>query len=123
HYLGWSKSEELNKNIPTLISQVTKKTKHLKQSSVHLEEHLSFFVGRVCNAFKGSTKKRETQSFSKTASKGQIIYSSIAGVGYCYVISVTAKNEYCLARPGFDWNEKQCEFINHFGDTFYRPLP
>lgn len=123
HYLGWSSSVELNKNIQLLISEVTAKTKHLKQRSAHLDEQLNYFVTKVCNAFKSATTKRENRSFSDTASKGQIIYSSIAGVGYCYVFLVTRKNEYCLARPGFDWNEREGEFINHFGDSVYKPLP
>lgn len=123
HYLGWSSTVEINKNIQGLIVQVIDKTKHLKQRSAHLDDQLNYFVNKVCNAFKSSTTKRESRNFADTASKGQIIYSSIAGVGYCYVFSVTKQNEYCLARPGFDWNENESEFINHFGDTVYRPLP
>ena len=123
HYLGWSSTVEINQNIQSLIIQVTDKAKHLKQRSAHLDDQLNYFVSKVCNAFKSSTTKRESRNFADTASKGQIIYSSIAGVGYCYVFSVTKQNEYCLARPGFDWNENENEFINHFGDTVYRPLP
>lgn len=123
HYLGWSTSEELNQQIPALITKVTSKTKHLKQQSYHIEEHLNYFSARVCGALTKSAQKRETRDFSKTANKGQIIYSSIAGIGYCYVVSVTGKNEYCLARPGFEWNENECEYINHFGNIVYSPLP
>jgi hypothetical protein len=123
HYLGWSTTEELNQQIPTLIAKLTSKTTHLKQRSYHLEEHLHYFSEKVCRALTKSAHKREVRDFSKTANKGQIIYSSIAGIGYCYVVSVTGKNEYCLARPGFEWNENECEYINHFGNIVYSPLP
>lgn len=123
HYLGWSTTDELSLKIPTLITSVISKTKHLKQQSYHLGEHLNYFSEKVCNALTKAAKKRETKDFSKTATKGQIIYSSIAGIGYCYVYSVTGRNEYCLARPGFEWNENECEYINHFGNIVYSPLP
>jgi hypothetical protein len=123
HYLGWTSTTELDKNLNTLILQVKEKAKYLKQSTKNLDAQLDYFANQVCNAFRYSIKKRENGNFANRANKGQIIYSSIAGVGYCYVLAATALNEYCLARPGFDWNEKKREYINHFGDTVYKPLP
>lgn len=96
---------------------------NLKQATRNLDTQLDYFANQVCNAFRRSTKNRENGRFAGRADKGQIIYSSIAGVGYCYVVSATRQNEYCLARPGFNWNDQENEFINHFGDTIYRPLP
>lgn len=123
HYLGWSTSEELNENLEILIAQVKEKSRQLKQTIRNLNVQLDFFSDSVCNAYKRSTQKRENGLFVDKAERGQIIYSSIAGVGYCYVVSVTKQNEYCLARPGFDWNVKEKEYINHFGDAVYKPLP
>ena len=90
---------------------------------VILSTQLHYFSNQVCYAYKCSILKREKGNFADRAEKGQIIYSSIAGVGYCYVISTTKQNEYCLARRGFDWNPNENEYINHFGDSDYRPLP
>lgn len=122
HYLGWNSSVELARNRVTLQSDVDTKLNHLKQRCPQLEEHRLFFHNRVCNAFEVSTKKRENRLFVKQAGKGQIIYSSIAGLGYCYVVSVSSKNEYQLARPGFAWNQSAAEYMNHFGDVVYRPI-
>ena len=51
-----------------------------------------------------------------------MIYSSVANIGYCTVVSVTENNKYILARPGFIWDKKRKEFISHFGDNIYTPL-
>lgn len=123
HYLGWTSTTDIDKNLSTLIEQVKEKAKNLKQASRNLDEQLSYFENKVCNAFRRATQNRECRNFADKADKGQIIYSSIAGVGYCYVISTTKQNEYCLARPGFNWNDQENEYINHFGDKIYRPLP
>lgn len=123
HYLGWTSTTEIDRNLNNLIAQVKEKAKNLKQATRNLDSQLDYFAYQVCDAFRRSTKNRENGRFADKADKGQIIYSSIAGAGYCYVVSATRQNEYCLARPGFDWNEQESEFINHFGDTIYRPLP
>lgn len=123
HYLGWTSTTDIDKNLNTLIKQVKEKAKNLKQASRNLDTQLDYFAYEVCNAFRRSTQNRENGRFADRADKGQIIYSSIAGVGYCYVVSATRQNEYCLARPGFNWNDQENEFINHFGDKIYRPLP
>jgi hypothetical protein len=123
HYLGWTSSTNIDKNITSLIEQVKEKAKSLKQATRNLDPQLDYFQNQVCNAFRHSIRNRENGKFADKANKGQIIYSSIAGVGYCYVISVNKQNEYCLARPGFNWNDQENEFINHFGDKVYRPLP
>lgn len=123
HYLGWTSSANIDKNIKTLIEQVREKAKSLKQATRNLDTQLDYFAYQVCNAFRRATKNRENGKFADSANKGQIIYSSIAGVGYCYVVSTTRQNEYCLARPGFNWNDKENEYINHFGDNIYRPIP
>jgi hypothetical protein len=123
HYLGWTSTTEIDKNLTDLIKQVKEKAKNLKQATRNLEEQLSYFENQVCKAFIRATKNRENKNFADKADKGQIIYSSIAGVGYCYVVSATKQNEYCLARPGFNWNDQENEYINHFGDKIYRPLP
>ena len=123
HYLGWTSTTDIDENLSTLIAQVKEKAKNLKQATRNLETQLDYFANQVCNAFRRSTQNRESGRFADRADKGQIIYSSIAGVGYCYVVSATKQNEYCLARPGFNWNEQENEYINHFGDTIYRPLP
>ena len=99
------------------------KVGNLRQTTRGLDTQLNYFAYQVCNAFLRATENRENRNFADRAVNGQIIYSSVAGVGYCYVLSATNQNEYCLARPGFNWNDKECEFINHFGDTLYRPLP
>lgn len=123
HYLGWKSTTEIEQNFDTLIQQVKEKVSSLKQPAKNLETHFLYFEKHVCNAFKHSVYNREKRNFADKAEKGQIIYSSIAGVGYCYVVSATKQNEYCLARPGFSWNEKEKEYINHITDTIYRPLP
>lgn len=123
HYLGWTSTTDIDKNLNTLIEQVKEKAKNLKQATRNLDTQLDYFAYQVCNAFRRSTHNRENGRFADRADKGQIIYSSIAGVGYCYVVSATRQNEYCLARPGFNWNNQENEFINHFGDKIYRPLP
>lgn len=123
HYLGWKTSEELDVNMEKLITQVREKSEQLKQPTKNFDTQLHYFSNQVCYAYKCSILKREKGNFADRAEKGQIIYSSIAGVGYCYVISTTKQNEYCLARPGFDWNPNENEYINHFGDSDYRPLP
>jgi len=123
HYLGWTSTTDIDKNLTILIEQVNEKAKNLKQTTRNLEEQLSYFENQVCKAFTRATKNRENKNFADKADKGQIIYSSIAGVGYCYVVSATKQNEYCLARPGFNWNDQENEYINHFGDKIYRPLP
>lgn len=123
HYLGWTSTTDIDKNLTLLIEQVKEKAKNLKQTTRNLDEQLSFFENKVCNAFRRATQNRENRNFADKADKGQIIYSSIAGVGYCYIVSTTKQNEYCLARPGFNWNDKENEYINHFGDKIYRPLP
>lgn len=123
HYLGWTSTTDIDKNLIYLIEQVKEKSKNLKQATRNLDEQLSYFENKVCNAFGRATKNRENRNFADKADKGQIIYSSIAGVGYCYVVSTTKQNEYCLARPGFNWNDQENEYINHFGDRIYRPLP
>lgn len=123
HYLGWTTSENLDQNLEILITEVKTKSRQLKRTTQNFNAQLDFFSDSICNAYKCSTQKRECGNFAEKAEKGQIIYSSIAGVGYCYVISSTKQNEYCLARPGFDWNPKENEYINHFGDSVYRPLP
>lgn len=123
HYLGWTSTTDIDKNLTTLIEQVNEKAKNLKQATRNLDEQLSYFENNVCNAFRRATKNRENRNFANKADKGQIIYSSIAGIGYCYVVSSTRQNEYCLARPGFNWNDQENEYINHFGDKIYRPLP
>lgn len=123
HYLGWTSTTDIDKNLTVLIEQVKEKAKNLKQVTRDLDEQLSYFENKVCNAFRSATQNRENRNFADKADKGQIIYSSIAGVGYCYVVSATAQNEYCLARPGFNWNDQENEYINHFGDKVYRPLP
>jgi hypothetical protein len=123
HYLGWTSTADIDKNLSYLIEQVKEKAKNLKQTTRNLDTLLDYFENQVCNAFRHATKKRENGNFVNKAEKGQIIYSSIAGVGYCYVVSVTRENEYCLARPGFNWNNQKNEYTNHFGDKVYRPLP
>lgn len=123
HYLGWTSTREIDKNLNTLINKVKEKAKNLKQATQNLDTQIDYFANQVCNAFSYSTQNRENGKFAERASRGQIIYSSIAGIGYCYVVSSTKQNEYYLARPGFNWNHKEKEYINHFGDTFYRPLP
>lgn len=123
HYLGWTSTTDIDENLSTLIAQVKEKAKNLKQATRNLDTQLDYFAYQVCNAFRRSTQNRENGRFADRADKGQIIYSSIAGVGYCYVVSATRQNEYCLARPGFNWNDQENEFINHFGDKIYRPLP
>jgi len=123
HYLGWTSTNDIDKNLTALIEQVKEKAKYLKQATRYLDEQLNYFENNVCNAFRRATKNRENRNFADKAEKGQIIYSSIAGVGYCYVVSATRQNEYCLARPGFHWNDQENEYINHFGDKIYRPLP
>lgn len=123
HYLGWTSTTDIDKNLNTLIEQIKEKAKNLKQATRNLDTQLDYFAYQVCNAFRRATKNRENGKFADSADKGQIIYSSIAGVGYCYVVSTTRQNEYCLARPGFNWNDQENEFINHFGDKVYRPLP
>lgn len=123
HYLGWTSTTDIDKNLNTLIEQVKEKAKNLKQATRNLDTQLDYFAYQVCNAFRRSTQNRENGRFADRADKGQIIYSSIAGVGYCCVVSTTRQNEYCLARPGFNWNDQENEFINHFGDKIYRPLP
>ncbi|TAM98783.1 MAG: hypothetical protein EPN39_08285 [Chitinophagaceae bacterium] len=122
HYLGWTSTTDIDRNINALIDQVREKAKNLKQATRNLDTQLDYFAYQVCNAFRRSTKSRENGKFADRADKGQIIYSSIAGVGYCYVVSTTKQNKYCLARPGFNWNDQENEFINHFGDEVYRPL-
>lgn len=123
HYLGWTSTTDIDKNLSNLTAQVKEKAKNLKQATRNLDTQLDYFANQVCNAFRRSTQNRENGRFADRADRGQIIYSSIAGVGYCYVVSATRQNEYCLARPGFNWNEHENEFINHFGDKVYRPLP
>ncbi|HMR81576.1 MAG TPA: hypothetical protein PKE30_00490 [Niabella sp.] len=123
HYLGWTSTTDIDENLSTLIAQVKEKAKNLKQATRNLDTQLDYFAYQVCNAFRRSAQNRENGRFADKAEKGQIIYSSIAGVGYCYVVSATKQNEYCLARPGFNWNGQENEFINHFGDKVYRPLP
>ncbi|MCT3807230.1 hypothetical protein HZP70_00435 [Elizabethkingia anophelis] len=123
HYLGWASTKDIDKNLNILIQKVREKAKNLKQATRNLGTQLDYFDYQVCNAFRHSTQNRESGRFADKASKGQIIYSSIAGIGYCYVVSATKKNEYCLARPGFNWNEQEKEFLNHFGDNIYAPLP
>jgi hypothetical protein len=122
HYLGWTSFSELDDKLNTLVEQLNDKVKRLKQPASTLKSQLDYFVHQMCDAFKHSLIKREKKNFANSAREGQIIYSSIAKVGYCYVISVTSKNEYCLARPGFDWSDQGSEYINHFGDTIYNPL-
>lgn len=123
HYLGWTTSEELDENLEILITEVKTKLSQLKQPTRNFKAQLDFFSDSICNAYKHSIQKRERGSFANKAERGQIIYSSVAGVGYCYVVYSTKQNEYCLARPGFDWNSKENEYINHFNDAVYRPLP
>ncbi|MBS1628579.1 MAG: hypothetical protein JST27_00835 [Bacteroidetes bacterium] len=123
HYLGWTSTTDIDKNLSNLTAQVKEKAKNLKQATRNLDTQLDYFANQVCNAFRRSTQNRENGRFADRADRGQIIYSSIAGVGYCYVVSATRQNEYCLARPGFNWNDHENEFINHFGDKVYRPLP
>ena len=122
HYLGWNTSTDLSNNIVELQKAVDNKVATLKHRCPQLEEHKGFLHDRVFKAFEGSARKRESKQFSSNANKGQIIYSSIAGLGYCYVVSVSAKKEYSLARPGFAWNSHENEFINHFGDVVHRPI-
>lgn len=123
HYLGWTSTPDIDKNLTVLIEQVKEKAKNLKQATRNLDEQLSYFENNVCNAFRRATQNRENRKFADKADKGQIIYSSIAGIGYCYVVSTTKQNEYCLERPGFNWNDQENKYINHFGDKIYRPLP
>lgn len=123
HYLGWTSTREIDKNLNTLINKVKEKAKNLKQATQNLDIQIDYFANQICNAFSYSAQNRENGKFAERASRGQIIYSSIAGIGYCYVVSSTKQNEYYLARPGFNWNHQEKEYINHFGDTFYRPLP
>ncbi|NLO70911.1 MAG: hypothetical protein GX102_08260 [Porphyromonadaceae bacterium] len=123
HYLGWASTTDIDKNLNTLIEQVKEKAKNLKQATRNLDTQLDYFAYQVCNAFRRSTHNRENGRFADKADKGQIIYSSIDGIGYCYVVSATKQNEYYLARPGFKWNDQESKFINHFGDKIYRPLP
>lgn len=123
HYLGWTSTTDIDENLSTLIAQVKEKAKNLKQAIRNLDTQLDYFAYQVCNAFRRSTQNRENGKFADRADKGQIIYSSIAGIGYCFVVSTTRQNEYCLARPGFNWNDQENEYINHFGDKVYRPLP
>lgn len=100
HYLGWTSTPDIDKNLTVLIGQVKEKIKNLKQATRNLDEQLNYFENKVCNAFRRATQNRENRNFADKADKGQIIYSSIAGVGYCYVVSTTKQNEYCLERPG-----------------------
>jgi len=123
HYLGWASTTDIDKNLNTLIEQVKEKAKNLKQATRNLNTQIDYFVYQVCNAFRQATKNRENGKFANRAEKGQIIYSSIAGVGYCHVVSSSRQNEYCLSRPGFNWNYQESEYINHFGDSIYSPLP
>lgn len=123
HYLGWTSTKEIDKNLTFLIEQVKEKAKYLKRVTRILDEQLSYFENNVCNAFRHATRNRENKIFSNKANKGQIIYSSIAGVGYCYVSKVLKSNEYYLSRPGFKWVEKEKEFINPIGDKIYNPIP
>ncbi|MBK8698582.1 MAG: hypothetical protein IPN29_03200 [Saprospiraceae bacterium] len=122
HYLGWVSTTEIAKNLNNLITQVKEKAKNLKHATSNLDSQLEYFENRVCKAFRYSISNREDGKFADRAEIGQIIYSSIAGVGYCYVVSATRQNEYCLARPGFNWNDQKNEYINHFGDNIYSPI-
>ncbi|MDD3771553.1 MAG: hypothetical protein PHC38_02720 [Weeksellaceae bacterium] len=123
HYLGWSSTTDIDKNLTTLIGQVREKAKNLKQTTRNLDTQLDYFENQVCNAFRRATQNRENKNFANKANIGQIVYSSIAGVGYCYVSKVLKGNEYYLSRPGFKWVEEEKEFINPIGDKIYNPIP
>jgi len=120
HCLGWKTSEELDENLVTLITQVKEKSEQLKQTTRNFDIQLDYFCNQVCPAYKCATQNRENKNFATRAYEGQIIYNFI--VGYCGVHSVNNQNEYCLARPGFEWDTKENEYTNHFGDKIYRPL-
>lgn len=122
HYLGWNKVLDFDQNIDTLFLKLKERANCLIQKSKDLENQLSYFINQVCPAFRESTQKRENKIFSESAYEGQIIYSSIAGIGYCYVSSVYNKNEYLLARAGFEWDEDEQKFTNYFADGSYSRL-
>lgn len=136
HYLGWSTTDEINNNMDKLLSDIEIKTNKIhfnKKTATEqndfnyvrkiYENQLDFFSKIVLPAFREATSNREMKSFSDNAFAGQIIYSSIAGVGYCYVASVINPNEYRLARAGFAWDPKGTGFTRHFSDSVYTPLP
>jgi hypothetical protein len=120
HFLGWATSEELDNNLETLIVQVKEKSKCLKQTIQNSDIQLDYFCNQICIAYKQSIQQRENKDFADKAEKGQIIYISL--FGYCYVVSRTSPNKYTLSRPGFEWFEKEKEFINYSGDCIYSPV-
>ncbi|MFY9116472.1 MAG: hypothetical protein WBK97_04305 [Bacteroidales bacterium] len=122
HYFREFSIRDIDKDISLLIEDVKKKTKELKQPIRKLDDQFSFFETNVCPAFVKVLERIESKNFSKKAREGNMIYSSVANIGYCTVVSVTENNKYILARPGFIWDKKRKEFISHFGDNIYTPL-
>ena len=67
HYLGWSSTTDIDKNLTTLIGQVREKAKNLKQTTRNLDTQLDYFENQVCNAFRRATQNRENKNFANKA--------------------------------------------------------
>lgn len=102
------------------ISELTHGTLIIKFHSFYLNENLYTFINEILPAYKNSIIRLRSKIFDVKALKGQIIYKS--PFGFCHVNRCKLPNEYCLSRPGFNWDDDEQDYIRHTDDDVYNPI-
>ncbi len=114
HSLNWSSDKNFDLSNNVLINNILERKNNSKHVQNIFNQNFDFVTMNLIKSFKTSMGNKLIKAFEEKIYKGEIILLDIIKKGFCLVQSVSKVQkgyELKLIRPGFNWSEKEEEFV------------